>query len=215
MIFFKYILNIIVMRKFVFITIILLIFSTAYSQSPDTIPRIIFGFDLGINYSNAKIKNVNPGVSLRNSAGLRLGVLADCRLNDHLSCSPKGELAFNGSQVIINDTPDGKVVIDVYPATLDLALHELYKFGVNRRSRPYLLAGPGCRVPLAGNNKLAYATMRSDLAIDVGVGLEKRMQYFNISPEIRYSMGLTDLTLARQVGQLYFHTITCVLIFKG
>jgi hypothetical protein len=202
------------MRKIVLTAITLLLFSRAVCQDQDSIPKIMFGFNLGLNYSNTQIKNVDPAGQSTNSIGYRMGVLMDWRFTNHLSLSPKAELSFNNSKVTVLKSPDEKNIYQVYPVLMELAIHANYKIN-NNRTIPYILFGPSCKVPLTGDKKVRYATERSDLALDFGVGLDRKLTYFNIAPELRYSFGLTNLSGINAVDRLYYHSIVLVLNFKG
>jgi hypothetical protein len=138
----------------------------------------------------------------------------DWKLTDHLSFSPKSELSFNDSKIIVFTNPDDKEIFQVYPVILEFASHLTYKL-CNHKTSPYILFGPTCKVPLSGDKKVQYATMRSDIALDFGIGIDKKLSYFNFAPELRYSLGLMNLRGMNAVGQLYFHTVTLVLNFKG
>jgi len=59
--------------------------------------------------------------------------------------------------------------------------------------QPYVNFGPNLRTPLKGNyDGVAYDTKLA-LAADFGFGLEIEVKHFYISPELRFSGGLTDI----------------------
>lgn len=202
------------MRNIVLNATLLLLFSKGFCQNQDSISKLIFGFNFGLNYSNLQLKNTDPGIQYSNSAGFRMGILMDWKLTKHLSFSPKTEIAFNDSKVTILKNPDTKEIYEVYPFLIEFAPHITYKL-INTKTAPYILVGPSYKVPLHGNNKIHYATMRSGIAFDFGIGLDKKLTYFNFAPELRYSLGLTNLSNINGIGRLYFHSVTLVLNFKG
>ena len=202
------------MRKIVLTTTLLLLFTKGFCQGQDSTAKIIFGFDVGLNYTNLQTKNVDPAFNSENSAGFRIGVLMDMRLTNHLSFSPKAELSFYDSKIIVDKDPDGKETYHVNPVLMEFAPHVTYKF-CSHKTSPYILFGLSYKVPITGDKKIQYASMRSDIALDLGFGLDKKLQFFNIAPELRYSLSLTNLNSINNVGQLYFHNVTLVLIFKG
>jgi hypothetical protein len=102
----------------------------------------------------------------------------------------------------------------VYPVLMEFSAHTVIHFG-KQRSRPYILIGPSYRQPLTENSKFLTVTERPDLAIDLGIGLNKKLTFFNLAPELRYSAGLTNLRKVDHDDELYFHNVTLVLIFKG
>jgi hypothetical protein len=182
--------------------------------SQDSIPKMIFGFNVGTNYSNIQIKDPDAGVKLNNRAGFSLGVLMDARLCKHLSFSPKAEIAFNNSNITITKDPDEKMVYLLYPASINCSFHFNYKF-CNSKTAPYILIGQSCKIPLANDKKAKQATTQTCFSADIGIGLDKKLTYFNIAPELRYSYGLNNVKGLNGVGQLYYHQITLALVFKG
>jgi hypothetical protein len=88
------------MRKIVFYVAWLLPVSKKFCQTKNSIPKIIFGFNIGMNYANTQIKNSSAGyIETINSPGFEIGVLMDWRIKNRLSLVTRSELAFNGSQI--------------------------------------------------------------------------------------------------------------------
>lgn len=188
--------------------------SKSFCQMQDSMSKIKWGFNLGFNYSILQIKNVDPVVQSSNSVGFRIGILMDWKLTNHLSFFPKSELSFNDSKVILLENQGDKEIYQVYPVILEVASHLTYKL-YNNKTAPYILFGPTYKVPLTSDKNVQYVTRRSDIALDFGIGIDKELSYFNIAPELRYSLGLLNLSGINTVGQLHFHTVTLVLNFKG
>ena len=109
-------------------------------------------------------------------------------------------------------SPDEKQSYKLYNALIDLDAHFTYRF-CNSKMSPYILCGPSCKIPLPG--KTAGVMQHTGYAIDLGVGLDKKLTYFNIAPELRYSYGLNNLNGIAGTGQLYLHQLTLALVFKG
>ena len=202
------------MRKIVLCATTLLLCSIGFGQTKDSTTKFVFGFNLGLNYSNTQVKSSDPSVNYTNGAGFRIGVLLDWKLSKHLSFSPKIELAFHSTKITVAKKTIGEEVYEIYPVVLDFAPHITYKL-MDKKNAPYLLLGPSFKIPLNGSNGVKYATHRSSLALDFGFGLDKKLTYFNFAPELRYSIGLMNLSGINVVKQLYFHNVTLVMNFKG
>jgi hypothetical protein len=202
------------MKKIVLNATMMLLVAKSFCQTQDSTSKIKWGFNLGFNYSNLQIRNIDPTIQYSNSVGFRLGIIMDWKLTNRLSFSPKTEMSFSDSKIILSQNPDDKKFYQVYPALLDFASHLTYKL-FNRTTTPYILFGPTYKVPITGDKNIQYATNRSDIALDFGIGLDKKLRKINIAPELRYSLGLNNLSCINGVGRLYFHTVTLILNFKG
>ena len=202
------------MNKVILKAIMLLLLSNGFCQNKDSVNKVLFGFNLGVNYTNIQIKKVDPSIQTSNSAGFRIGILMNWKIKKHLSFSPKAELSFNNSKVLLLQNLGNTESYQVYPILMDFALHFTYSFNAKRLA-PYILIGPSYKVPLTENKKNQYASKRSDFAMDFGIGVDKKLTYFSLAPELRYSLGLINISEIKLVDQLYFHTLTLVLNFKN
>jgi hypothetical protein len=201
------------MRKIVLCATALLFTTQGFCQINDSLTKFVFGFNLGLNYANTQLKTNNTALQHKNSAGFKMGLLLDWKLTDRLSFSPKAELSFNDSRITVLKNPDIEEVYELYPVTMEFASHFTYKV-LGTKTAAYVLLGPSCRTPLK-NKKIKSATQRTDIAVDFGIGLDKKLTYFNIAPELRYSLGLMNLSAITEVEKIYFHNISLVLNFKG
>ncbi|WP_165851307.1 outer membrane beta-barrel protein [Brumimicrobium aurantiacum] len=202
------------MRKIVFLVSLLFISYSSYSQRDlvEQEKRLKFGFNLGVNQSNVFTKHdLNEEVSLENNIGFRLGVLADYKINKFMSISPKAELSFNNSYVNFENTDNSRY--EVLPLSLEFMPHFVFtKEG--QHLNPYLLIGPNFRLPLNNNSSDPSVYSSSyDIAIDVGIGLEKPLNYFNLGAELRYSYGLMNVNQNPMIQSIYFHNVALVLSF--
>lgn len=201
------------MRKIVLCATALLFSTQGFCHINDSITKFVFGFNFGLNYANTQVKTGNTSVHHTNSAGFRMGLLLDWKLTDRLSFSPKAELCFNNSRITVLKNPDIEEVYELYPVTMEFASHFTYKL-LGTKTAAYVLLGSSCKAPLK-NKKVKLATQRTDIAVDFGIGFDKKLTYFNIAPELRYSLGLMNLSAIMEVEKIYFHNISLVLNFKG
>ncbi len=168
-----------------------------------------FGFSFGLNRSNLQFGAAQEnGDQIVNGLGYRLGVVSELRLGKRWVISPKADLSFNAAQLNQSNTD-----YSVSASSLELMGHLKYRFAKSNFS-PYVLAGPNYRVPLSTRNENSVPT-RNDLAIDVGLGLDIPLIGFKISPEVRYSYGLTNISTSDDFSDLNHHNIAVSLIFTG
>lgn len=178
-------------------------------------PRYRFGFNLGLSYSNLiSPESLPDNASISNGFGYRLGVLMDYKLSDKFLLSPKAEFSLNNSAVKFSNEDGTTSYFDVFPMSLDIMLHAVYRIG-DGKVKPYILLGPDFKIPFAKKNSSAAAyDLKPDFAIDIGFGLENNLSFFTLSPELRYSIGLLDVNSNPELKSLYFHNICLVFNFK-
>jgi hypothetical protein len=205
------------MKKLILVATLAFCASVALAQfeNKDIDSKLRFGFNLGANYSFLQTKEPLPAYAeIYNGIGSKLGVFMDYSFSKNLFFSPKAELAFNKSGVETSNNDHSIPTYKVFPVSLDIMSHLIYKFG-ERKTILYLLAGPNLRLPLKNKPKSsAEFKNKSDLAIDLGIGLEKRLKHFIFAPEIRYSMGLLNVNENPIFKTLHYHNISLVLNFK-
>lgn len=180
------------MKKVVLCVCISFLFNLAFSQSTsETIEKYApsFGFNLGLNQSVIYTSSANNQFEIKNAPGFRLGVLADFPITEKWSISPKVELSFNNGKIIENN-----ITYRVDPYNIDFMTHFKYRIkGSKRKLNPYFSFGPNLKTPLIGNYEGVYYDTKASLALDFSFGFDIDMNYFIISPEIRFSGGLTDI----------------------
>ena len=162
-----------------------------YAQEGDITSKYkpLFGFNAGLNQSLIYNSNAVDELEIKNAPGFRLGVFAEFPISKRWAVSPKTELSFNYGRVIIND-----IGYRVDPVNLDLILHFKHKFkSYDGNVKPFMNFGPNFRAPLNSNFEGAYLDTRVSLAADFGFGLEIDLNHFYLSPELRFSGGLTDI----------------------
>jgi len=177
--------------------------------------KIMLGFNIGLNYSNLLVPNNNSYSKVNNGSGFRLGLVMSEEVNKKMSISPKAELSFNNCSVVYSNSTNTESSYRVYPADLDLMIHFTYKLKQGKYE-PYILAGPNAKIPMIDYKAITQIYGNNpDFAIDLGFGFEKKLSYFNLTPELRYSIGLLNVNKDPSLGHMYFHNIALVFNFKG
>lgn len=210
-------LKILIMKKLILTATVAFCSFIAFAQSESqTIDnKLRFGFNLGTNYSFLQSKETLPSKSeIYNGIGAKIGVFMDYSISKNLLFSPKTELAFNKSGVETTNIDNSISTYKVFPVTLDIMTHFIYKIGEGK-AIPYFLAGPNFRLPLKNKSKSSTDFKnKPDFAIDFGIGIENRLKYFIFAPEIRYSLGLLNVNENSAFQTLNYHNISLVLNFK-
>lgn len=195
--------------KIVLSSILLVITSlTCYSQSETIDKKLEFGFNLGVNRVNLMIDeapSLLPSYS-GNRFGFDLGILMNYNISKLISFSPQAELSFNKSNV--NNYWTGTEYI--LPTSLGVKAHFQFNLSQSKIS-PYIICGPSARLDV--KNELNYPKPSRNLAIDLGIGLENKYDFFTFSPEIIYSFGLNNVS--QTVNDVYYHKLSLVLNFKN
>ena len=98
------------------------------------------------------------------------------------------------------------------PITLEFMAH--FKFIRPNQKGPYIILGPNIQIPITKeiDRNGVYSTTRN-IAFDVGVGFNKKFNFLNFAPELRFSTGLVDINEHPQLGESRFHNLILVLNF--
>lgn len=190
----------------------LLVVSSSYAQEDTRKEKFAtFGFDFGVNRSNLSFGSDQNGAgTITNGLGYRLGIISNFRLSQKFSLAPKAELSFNASRLSQN-----AIDYKVNPVNLEGMLHIKYKL-FKSRFTPYILFGPNFRVPL--NNSTAssdFIPTKNDIAIDAGLGFDIPLRNIKLSPELRYSFGLINISNSSNVSDINYHNLSIVVGISG
>lgn len=199
-----------------------LMYSVAFSQKekPKNLPNydkklLHFGFSLGINSGNSIIK-YNPDAMLKDSLlsleptripGFGLGIVTNFQFADNFDLRFIPSLSFltrqydyrfcvKCKQTIPTDTLITKTVESTQ---LDFPLSIKFKSERVNNYRWYMLAGMKYSMDLASNKDVNTAAtfplrfQKTDLAYEVGLGLDFYLNYFKFSPELKLSMGTKNM----------------------
>ncbi len=206
------------MKKVIFVTLLVSCLSTLFSQTikpQPSLKKVRFGFGIGVNVSNLAYDEKLPEfATIEQGAGYRVSGLAHYEVSNWLSLSPKAAISFHHSKVIFRGAKQNKIEYQIMPVAFEFMFHAVLKKESQKLS-PYLIVGPNIRVPLSPepSDTISYST-NSDIAIDVGIGLDKAFEYFYFAPELRYSYGLLNLSQNPEVPNLRLHSIAVVFTFR-
>lgn len=193
--------------------------------------RLHFGFSLGVNSNNFRVRNVENiqqfdsvfVIDPQPQMGFNLGIITDLRIGQHFNLRFIPDLSFADRKLKYTlSTLDtlGQPVERSEEQKLESVLLEFplsLKFKSVRINdgnwRVYVLGGGKFMMDLAsqskiktGDNEVVVKLDRIDYAYEVGVGFDIYMQYFKFSPELKVSFGLNNLLI--QDETVYTKTIS-------
>ena len=174
-----------------------------------------FGILVGMNLQDIEFENVGPQMITLDdgttreetivcdddkwNAGFSVGVLADMRLSKHLNLRISPTMHFGAKHLMfrsltetdsegrpIETTQDMKNTYIAFPIDL--------KFSAERWNnyRPYIMAGVTPALNLTSKNQEYIQLKRSDLFLEVGLGIDLYLPYFKLIPELKFCWSLRD-----------------------
>ncbi|MBI3501415.1 MAG: hypothetical protein HY063_06435 [Bacteroidetes bacterium] len=150
-------------------------FLTAFGQQSDTlkpIKQIQYGFMLCANQTTDKAGQL----------GFSLGALADAHVAEKLFLQGQFLMSFISFSSTTNNTTKR-----IETTLLSFPMHILYK-PFKLKTNPTVSFGCSPTFDLSSNaNKLYFPPRPLFFPLDIGLGLDRQLKYFTITPEIRYS----------------------------
>ena len=212
-----HLIKIILMKKVILSVAIVLwsIFSFAQKDQENNIVKKRYGFNVGANYTFLTVKDGLPDNALiYNAAGYQFGFFMDYHLKKNIFISPKIEASINKGRVDFTKNDSSVSKYEIAPLSLNLVAHLVYKIPMNKIS-PYILFGPTLKIPIRIKENIpTNFNSKTNLSIDIGVGLDTKAKYFVFAPEVRYSYGLLNINEHPAIKSLYAHQISLILNFK-
>lgn len=202
------------MKKALIILLLATIALSIQAQNECTPKKLKAGFEMGVNYS---ILQAEGGLAspyyIDNSAGFQFALNLEWKLLKFLSLQPALGVSINNSRVTneYNYWYNTQSSYEVFPVALEGALKARY-YPVQGSNKPYITAGLLYMHPLEESYSSSQFSNASTFAIDFGIGLENSFfGRINISPEIRYTLGLSNVNLNPALKKLSYNRIAVVI----
>ncbi len=128
------------------------------------------------------------------SPGLSVGMIADLYLLRHMNLRILPTLNLGGKDLFFREQDSG----DEYATTLrnnylTLPIHlKISGIRINNY-KPYFLLGGYGSIELASKKNRAVLLRQFDTGLEIGAGFSFYLPLFTLSPELKFSFGLTDL----------------------
>jgi hypothetical protein len=191
-------------------------------QDFDYNKRLHFGFSLGIgalDYSiisspNPQYSSSNPDpytyyVDISTSPSIGLTALMDYRINQQLSLRVQLGPTFGMRTLNFYNVGSDSVAtaqsMQLESVLIEMPLLLKYKAFRNSDLRPYMIAGltPTCDVSafktFNEEQSLYVAVKPFDVAITLGIGVDYYFEYFKLSAEVKYAIGLMNVIQSKSL----------------
>ena len=204
------------MSKFIFLLSIVLFSITANSQNDNRLlnKKWKTGIFMGLYQPNTISKDdISTLAVISNSTGYTTGLFIEYSLTKNIVLSPKFAFSFGQSTVdfLIDEKPEKFTLMQLTP---DISFDIMYKF--DKKCQPYILAGTVYKIPINSNDSTQdWYEEKSSIGISLGLGLNKAFKYFITSPELKYAIGLNNISNHPAIKSLYYHAISLTVGFKG
>jgi len=202
---------------------------------PDYDKRSIhYGMQLGLFYGVSRLQHTaffaDSAANLlsvrgANKPGFTIGIIVNISLDD-----PAWDFRINPSVSLFERTvdfnyTDGTTESKVSEATLiELPLMLKYQSLRRKNSRVFITGGiiPSVQVGnIEEGNRNTLNFSRGNLEVGYSLGMHLYMKYFNLTPEIRFSHGVSSILnpvnneYDRQISSLLTHRVSFFLNFEG
>lgn len=159
-----------------------------------------FGISAGINSAGFKtISNVGWNVQVNRNFGLDLHLIVDYRISKSLIVRVLPGIQFMQRDLTINNdlNPDTKT-FKIESIILELPIMLNFQLFSEKRNSPYLLCGITPRYDSMGRTISAFSIddrllKGFDFGPDFGVGINFKKPKFNLSVELKLSVGMLDI----------------------
>ncbi len=202
------------MKKYLLLFIACSLSASLSAQNPaGAIDRFRAGFELGVNHSLLHSKEgLSEKIIMHNDIGFQMGMLMEYAFNDRFLISTSFGFSLNDSKVLKGT---GELPYNVFGLSADFMIHGIYRFSTSGVC-PYILTGPSFIHPMAidRSNSAQFPT-GNNISVDAGFGLEKAFGSLFIAPELRYSLGLSEVNRDPSLRTLTYHRVTFTFKFKG
>lgn len=199
-----------------FLLSVLAITAQAQNETDTIVSKLKLGVNVGINQSILLAPEGLPEqASVENRMGMSMGLFLEYNLGKFITVSPKAELFLNKANVEYLNNDGFESTYYLSPVLMDLKLH-IIAGKQNGKLKPYFLVGPNVRIPLfnKSENPSEFGS-NGDLALDLGVGLDRVFKKTTIAPELRYTYGFYNVNGNPRYRSLNLHTVSLIFNFKS
>ncbi|MDD5570966.1 MAG: outer membrane beta-barrel protein [Bacteroidales bacterium] len=182
-----------------------------------------FGFCFGFNKYDFTVRS-NPDAFKNDSVavletiptwGFNLGVLANLKIGTRFDLRLIPTLTFGDRNLeytfLTKDTVRIKKIIKIESSILEFPITVKYKSARLNNFRAYVLGGGKYSLDLASQEKKKVLQKdivkikRNNLSFEIGFGIDMYFEYFKLSPEVKFSVGVNDLLVSDNT--VYTNTI--------
>lgn len=214
--YFKHCINQIILKTnktyiLLFILILCKITSPVHAQSYKQVQNLPYsdqkiyhlGFYVGLNTQDLMMKNTGTPASNGEvwhgdipsySPGFSVGFIADRYINQYLNVRVAPGLHFGEKKFTYREQSSGEKYSKALRTNyLSIPLHLKFSGGRMHNARPYFLFGGYGSWAISNKKDEAIRFKDMDYGLDFGVGCNIYLPMFKLCPELRFSLGLTDI----------------------
>lgn len=165
--------------------------------------RLHYGFFVGLHMQDLEL--ANNGFVTENgeqwyadvqsySPGFSVGVLADLRINSHLSLRVIPTMHFGDKTVVFREQNSGDIERQQIKSTyLSVPLQAKVSAERFNNYRPYVVAGISPMVDLTVKKQRPLLVKSFDCMLEVGLGCDFYLPFFKLNPELKFAFSLLDV----------------------
>ncbi|MGM0647203.1 MAG: outer membrane beta-barrel protein [Bacteroidota bacterium] len=203
------------MKKILIILFVALFSVDGYTQTENK-KSLNPGFEIGVNYSLLQAEKELPSnYVIDNSAGFQFALNLEWKLLEALSIQPSLGLSMNKSLVTTTgfNLHYNTSYYDVFPVALEGGLRTLY-YPFQTNKKPFISAGLLYMQPLEKLYSSTSYGYGKNFALDIGFGIQNSFGKLNLSPEIRYTLGLSNVNRNPAFSDLSYNRIAVIFTFN-
>ncbi|MBR3884589.1 MAG: PorT family protein [Bacteroidaceae bacterium] len=198
------------MKRLLYILLFVLPFATLVAQERKLqnkpyidYRRLHYGFFVGLHMQDLEI--ANNGFITENgeqwyadvsaySPGFSVGVLADLRINGHLSLRAIPSLHFGDKKVVFRERNSKATERQQIKSTyLSLPLEAKIAAERFNNYRPYVLTGINPMIDLTVKKQKPLLVKKFDCMLEVGLGCDFYLPFFKLNPELKFCFSILDV----------------------
>lgn len=161
------------------------------------------GFMIGLNAQNMIL--TNTGLKDNNGQawfadiasyqpGFSVGIIGDRYLNQYFNIRIVPSLHFGEKKITFREQSSGEEYKKNFRCNyVSLPLQVKFNAGRINNYRPYLLAGGYTNMDISNERDKALRFKKMDYGLEFGVGCNFYLPLFKLCPELKFSLGLTDI----------------------
>jgi hypothetical protein len=197
-------------RYILLVTLLLAGFASAWAQTEKVknLPyidqrRLHFGFLLGLHAQDLSFSHTGvvdeEGQAWyaevpENAIGFTVGLVSDLAFTEELNLRVTPSMYFGNKTVVMRQNPSGeKITQDVKSNYVALPVMLRYSAKRVNNYRPYLTGGFSPMLDISKRKDTPLLFSRMDVSLEVGLGCDLYLPFFKLIPELRFSLGLTDI----------------------
>jgi hypothetical protein len=163
--------------------------------------RLHFGFTMAYSMLDFKVVHSNTGVKTdiaKLSPGFTLGMISNLRLAQDFDLRFLPGMTFGWRQMVYSFGPVANQNTSPTSIYFDFPLLLKYKARRMNNNRPYIIGGIAYRYDLVNRSKKINQNEMIKLKpldsfIEIGMGWDTYLEYFRLSTEFKFSIGLRDI----------------------